>query len=294
MSGKRKATGQGGGGKKTKAGQSAGFQQPTISQFFVPQSVARSFSQTREASNQQTDTENLSKREKISDVGARSGWTASYSLPDALATSPLEQTQREAANVAECQGTDVTERPFPFQNRPRSALETFRYHKRKFAGPMHGNGDVIIPTTNPSLRYLNSAKEESTDLRNRFLKKFVIAKECNKHAESETGHGGPKAVIEEHPGEDYHGMDESLEMSHGGSATEDTTSRSTKRKKCQYTPLEQQFLEIKHKNPDLLLIVEVGYKYRFFDEDALTAAKGGEKYEIARFSDCPIDYGCQS
>ncbi|KAK8138551.1 DNA mismatch repair protein [Apiospora sp. TS-2023a] len=39
------------------------------------------------------------------------------------------------------------------------------------------------------------------------------------------------------------------------------------------TPMEEQFLAIKRKNMDTLLIMEVGYKFRFFGEDARTAAK---------------------
>ncbi|KAH6898309.1 muts domain V-domain-containing protein [Thelonectria olida] len=39
------------------------------------------------------------------------------------------------------------------------------------------------------------------------------------------------------------------------------------------TPMEIQFLDIKRKHLDTVLIVEVGYKFRFFGEDARTAAK---------------------
>jgi len=39
------------------------------------------------------------------------------------------------------------------------------------------------------------------------------------------------------------------------------------------TPMEKQVLEIKAKHKDTLLVVEVGYKFRFFGEDARTAAK---------------------
>jgi DNA mismatch repair protein MSH3 len=39
------------------------------------------------------------------------------------------------------------------------------------------------------------------------------------------------------------------------------------------TPMEKQVLDIKHKHPDTLLVVEVGYKFRFFGEDARVAAK---------------------
>lgn len=39
------------------------------------------------------------------------------------------------------------------------------------------------------------------------------------------------------------------------------------------TPMEIQFLDIKRKHQDTLLIVEVGYKFKFFGEDARTAAR---------------------
>lgn len=39
------------------------------------------------------------------------------------------------------------------------------------------------------------------------------------------------------------------------------------------TPLELQILDIKRKHMDTLLIIEVGYKFKFFGEDARTAAK---------------------
>ncbi|XP_033121789.1 DNA mismatch repair protein Msh3-like [Anneissia japonica] len=45
------------------------------------------------------------------------------------------------------------------------------------------------------------------------------------------------------------------------------------RVKSQYTPLEQQFMKLKAKHEDALLLVECGYKYKFFGEDAEIAAK---------------------
>jgi DNA mismatch repair protein MSH3 len=39
------------------------------------------------------------------------------------------------------------------------------------------------------------------------------------------------------------------------------------------TPMEIQFLDIKRKHMDTILIMEVGYKFRFFGEDARIAAK---------------------
>ncbi|KAF8077502.1 hypothetical protein N665_1032s0013 [Sinapis alba] len=40
-----------------------------------------------------------------------------------------------------------------------------------------------------------------------------------------------------------------------------------------YTPLEQQVVELKSKHPGVILMVEVGYRYRFFGEDAEVAAR---------------------
>ncbi|KAJ2746478.1 Mismatch repair protein msh3 [Coemansia sp. BCRC 34301] len=46
-----------------------------------------------------------------------------------------------------------------------------------------------------------------------------------------------------------------------------------RRRGVKYTPLELQVLEAKEKHPDVLLAVEVGYKYRFFGEDARIASR---------------------
>lgn len=39
-------------------------------------------------------------------------------------------------------------------------------------------------------------------------------------------------------------------------------------KSVPYTPLEKQYMKIRDENPGVLLMVECGYKYRFFGEDA--------------------------
>ena len=48
------------------------------------------------------------------------------------------------------------------------------------------------------------------------------------------------------------------------SATKKPTAEST----TKFTPLERQYVEIKKEHPDTLLLIEVGYKFRFFGEDA--------------------------
>ncbi|KAK6936464.1 DNA mismatch repair protein MutS-like, N-terminal [Dillenia turbinata] len=47
----------------------------------------------------------------------------------------------------------------------------------------------------------------------------------------------------------------------------------SRNKNPNFTPLEQQVVELKSKYPDVLLMVEVGYRYRFFGDDAENAAR---------------------
>jgi DNA mismatch repair protein MSH3 len=44
-------------------------------------------------------------------------------------------------------------------------------------------------------------------------------------------------------------------------------------KKTKLTPMELQYLEIKRKHLDTVIVMEVGYKFKFFGEDARTASK---------------------
>ncbi|KAJ2753223.1 Mismatch repair protein msh3, partial [Coemansia sp. BCRC 34490] len=55
---------------------------------------------------------------------------------------------------------------------------------------------------------------------------------------------------------------------------EQTSIQLVQRKRgVKYTPLETQVLDAKEEHPDMLLAVEVGYKYRFFGEDARIASR---------------------
>lgn len=70
------------------------------------------------------------------------------------------------------------------------------------------------------------------------------------------------------------------EGEHGEEDDEDEPApKSTKGKKGgarangKLTPMEVQFLDIKRKNPDTIIAYQVGYKFRFFGEDARVAAK---------------------
>ncbi|KAI1430040.1 muts domain V-domain-containing protein [Xylaria sp. FL1777] len=71
---------------------------------------------------------------------------------------------------------------------------------------------------------------------------------------------------------------QALNNEDGEDEEEDETPQPAKAKKKgaktgKLTPMEIQFLDIKRKHMDTLLIVEVGYKFKFFGEDARIAAK---------------------
>lgn len=52
-----------------------------------------------------------------------------------------------------------------------------------------------------------------------------------------------------------------------------TKGKGAKKGASKLTPMEKQVIEIKRKHMDTVLVIEVGYKFRFFGEDARIAAK---------------------
>uniref|UniRef100_A0AAY4C5S6 DNA mismatch repair protein MSH3 n=1 Tax=Denticeps clupeoides TaxID=299321 RepID=A0AAY4C5S6_9TELE len=87
--------------------------------------------------------------------------------------------------------------------------------------------------------------------------------------------GAPSPVVGE---EDRHAdLRQAFSFSQAGGGTGKKSAPEAgvpnKRTRSIYTPLELQFMEIKEKHRDALLCVECGYKYRFFGDDAETAAK---------------------
>jgi DNA mismatch repair protein MSH3 len=112
-----------------------------------------------------------------------------------------------------------------------------------------------------------AAKRRKEELHRKFVKKLghpdslSMLRRRNFHADSET------PGLE---GEDDEGA--------AGEAEEDEATPPAKTKKKgaktgKLTPMEIQFLDIKRKHMDTILIVEVGYKFRFFGEDARIAAR---------------------
>ncbi len=111
-----------------------------------------------------------------------------------------------------------------------------------------------------------AVKRKKEELHRKFVKKLghpdsmSVLRRRNFQAESET------------PG--LEGDDE--EGGAGADEDEPPLPAKTKKKGAKtgkLTPMEIQFLDIKRKHMDTVLVVEVGYKFRFFGDDARIAAK---------------------
>lgn len=115
--------------------------------------------------------------------------------------------------------------------------------------------------------------EETRKLKERLHQKFkkklgrpdsiAEIKRRNRHITEETGEGQDN-------GEDE---DEAEEEPDPPPKARGRKGAAATKAKDKLTPLEKQVLAIKHKHPDTLLVVEVGYKFKFFGEDARSAAK---------------------
>ncbi len=106
-------------------------------------------------------------------------------------------------------------------------------------------------------------KRKKEELHRKFVKKLghpdsmARSKRLDSHVENETG---------ANDGEEAEDPDEDEQP-----AASKTKKKGSKTGKL--TPMEIQFLDIKRAHMDTVLIVEVGYKFKFFGEDARIASK---------------------
>lgn len=109
-----------------------------------------------------------------------------------------------------------------------------------------------------------AARRKKEELHNKFVKKL--------------GHPDSMAMIKRRNFQLEDGTAAADEDGDPDDAEDEETPRNKQTKKKgsktgKLTPMEIQFLDIKRKHMDTVLIVEVGYKFRFFGEDARIAAK---------------------
>lgn len=136
-----------------------------------------------------------------------------------------------------------------------------------------------------------AAKQRSEELHRKFVKKL----------------GHPEAMSWRARRQQDNAPTDDADDDPDGDADEDESPAPSKTKKKGFkkgklTPMEVQFLDIKRKHMDTILIVEVGYKFRFFGEDARIAAKelsivcipGKMRYDERTFGRLPLRSHCKT
>ncbi|KUJ22659.1 DNA mismatch repair protein msh3 [Mollisia scopiformis] len=140
--------------------------------------------------------------------------------------------------------------PFPSTSKSKISPRTEKY---------------LYNSTQPSAG--DQAPEEEEDASEKARKEELHRRWMKKMAGQQIGRrwqtDGDNALIEDGDGE--------AEEEEETPAPVKTKKKGAKTGKL--TPLELQILDIKRKHMDTLLIVEVGYKFKFFGEDARTAGK---------------------
>ncbi|KAM3077544.1 Mismatch repair protein msh3 [Clarireedia jacksonii] len=121
---------------------------------------------------------------------------------------------------------------------------------------------TMEPTIEEEEEETESEKARKAELHKKFVKKLGHPDSIRRSNWQMPDDAG---VLEE--GDEEEGEEE------GDETPPPAKTRKKGAKTGKLTPLELQVLDIKRKHMDTLLIVEVGYKFKFFGEDARTAAK---------------------
>ena len=183
----------------------------------------------------QSITNGASKRQSVEDADSR----------------PTKRARAEESVDAQSSDFFSTAPPPKQTSKSKISPRTGRY---LYSGSSQSLGVEPIPEEEEDDQATKAKKEE---LHKKFVKKL----------------GHPDSLKRRYP------IPEDVTVAEGDEEeAEDETPPPAKTKKKgaktgKLTPLELQILDIKRKHMDTLLIVEVGYKFKFFGEDARTAAK---------------------
>jgi DNA mismatch repair protein MSH3 len=130
-------------------------------------------------------------------------------------------------------------------------------------------------SSSPVVRDENDAGDDDTatqKLREKLHEKFV--KKLGRPDSFAELRRRNKIVSEDNTNaEEGEGEDEDEEEEQAPKPAKGRKGAATK-KASKLTPMELQYLDIKRKHLDTVIVMEVGYKFKFFGEDARTASKG--------------------
>ena len=173
---------------------------------------------------------------------------------------------------------------FGIQSNKRRRLSSHRSESRIGPSTLLRISPTTSKTPNPTSKYLFSSSPHSDGERDTLSPETVATRE-RLHERFIKKLGYPDSIAEIKK-RNWQLVGEGAEEQLGADDIEDVDDEPTAKapSKCnrkptgkkissKLTPMEKQFLEIKHQNMDTLLVVEVGYKFKFFGEDAQHAAK---------------------
>jgi DNA mismatch repair protein MSH3 len=149
----------------------------------------------------------------------------------------------------------------------KQANATDRTSKYIFAPCNGGQGPAAAPEEDED----ESVRRTKQKLHQKFVKKLggsaslAVLKHKSSVAEDE--------LDGEHPAEDEDEEEDEEEESERPGKYRAGPRRPARKSAGKLTPLQKEILELKRKYPDTLLIIEVGYKFQIYGEDARKAAK---------------------
>jgi DNA mismatch repair protein MSH3 len=149
--------------------------------------------------------------------------------------------------------------------------------------PVSGNGKIPreaprSPVSNRTSKYLFSTSPQQENRDPEQLDPATQQKREQLHCQFVKKLGKPDSFAELRRRNRLLDEDDNEEANEDGEEEQEEEPKSKKGKTAKkggnkLTPMERQVIDIKRANPDTLLVVEVGYKFRFFGEDARVAAR---------------------
>ncbi|KAI0394829.1 muts domain V-domain-containing protein [Xylariaceae sp. FL0594] len=248
------------------AGPAKATRQQSLTSFFSQKSTPKSREQSQVENSSANNAPDLSRKRPLEEGADRGN------------TTPLRKKSKSNL-VAEQQSTRTTGSESPTNKSPRatgiSSSLNHRTERYLYDGSSPREGRPAAAATSAEHDRQQEEQEDAREKRRReeLHRKFV----------AKLGRPDSMALLRRRTfGGHGDGDDSQTPQNEDGEEDDEEESTplpaATKGKKKgaktgKLTPMEIQFLDIKRKHMDTLLIVEVGYKFKFFGEDARIAAK---------------------
>ena len=256
--------------------QASAKKQQSISSFFTKNAAAKPSPalthKTRNASNRtlsaNEDESLFNGSEEHGDINSNGGWAPghiynksgdynngdSIDLPDRKRIRLLEPREGSQVTAYDKHLVSTTANEIRKPKPPHTSKYAFS------SSPVRDEEDVDGD---------NETKQRKESLHEKFVRKLG-------RPDSIVGIKRRNWIISEETAQDQTDADDDEDGEEDGTskpATKERKGVTAKKGANKLTPMEKQFLDIKRKHMDTLMIMEVGYKFKFWGEDARIAAK---------------------